>query len=303
MSVSRSFPSYSCLTLEQTSFSLNDLEQEHSDKFELNESNSEKILNFRKEQLRKDLLSKDKLPDRLDDSRCSNKLNDKLSERLNEKLRDKIAEKLIDRKLKGMDDLNPNHKLTRKMTDKLIDTEIALVSSIPDDQIRKRRTSRPRIILNRRSESLSMPRERAKINLNKTKRIVNANELGKIEFSDFKQTTVDVKTVGDHKAKESRFVKSREKIRDLINKTKLKHSKSKSKDTNSKDNRSMKPNKLERSRSQEEFSDFKRKRSSRVLDDLDTINTANHLYSREILMSRAKRNTLKVTILIVLAFV
>lgn len=235
-----------------------------------------------------------------------------------------MNEKMIDKKLKDFDEqVNKfNKKLTEQLSDILIDNEISMLSSIPDDQIRKRRTSRPRIILNRRSDSLSMPREKAKINLkknlNRHKKLVK--DLRSIEIKDFdtndlkaKETTnkiVKKSNVKDKKKEHltEKMVKTKtNKILNLINKAKIKHTKrsTNKNSTNSKDNKSIKPFKLERSRSQEEFSNLKNKRKSRFGRDLEQVGCKlvnRQLYSRELLMNRAKRKTLKMTALIVFAF-
>ena len=88
----------------------------------------------------------------------------------------------------------------------------------------------------------------------------------------------------------------------LISKARLKHSKKSNESTDS-----IGPKPIKRSRSEEEFSNLKPKRSSRLSQDLSHTANGNlvnsQLYSREIIMSRAKRKTLKVTILIVVSFV
>ena len=326
MPTSRSYPSYSGLALEQQSFSLNDLEQETFEKIELTTSSSEKA-NLKKEKSFKDE------KDRLIDDRLIQKF-DKLNE-TTDKFNEKI--KVMDEQQTRTDKIRMNNKFTvsmkEKFNDKLIENEILLCS---DEQIRRRRESRPRIILNRRSDSLSMCGEKAKINLNRNKRLVK--DLRTIETKDFKKDSNKEIKIRDSKSsikngglsgskrinieelknlkdlndlarleevKEKRslasnYFKSKTiKIyQNLISKTK--HSKA------SNANESKRPSKLrlERSRSQEEFSNLKFKRSSRLDDELNhQVGLVNHhIYSREILMSRAKRRTLKVSLLIVLAF-
>lgn len=87
----------------------------------------------------------------------------------------------------------------------------------------------------------------------------------------------------------------------LMNRTKLEKLKSpKKSNKKSKEKDLLRPTKLERSRSQEEFS-RNSKMKGLIDDELDQVG-GYQLYSREILMSRAKRKTLKVTILIIVAF-
>lgn len=238
---------------------------------------------------------------------------DRIRERTNEKLLDKVNDKkqkvdLDEQTAKG------SKKLVEKLSDKLIDSEIALTFSIPDDQIRKRRTSRPRIILNRRSDSLSMSREKAKANLsrnlNRTRKLVR--DTRSIEVKDFKEKgpkEIKIKDPNAQKSPEPSLVSriasfKSNKVDNFISKTKLKYLKRTNESASSMD-KSAKP--IKRSRSQEEFSNLKLQRSSRLSHDLSQTANRNlvntQLYSREIIMSRAKRRTLIVSVLIVVAFV
>lgn len=218
------------------------------------------------------------------------KVNKRITqERTNEKLPDK-----------------PNDKKTIGDLDELIDSEIALVFSVPDEQIRKRRNSRPRIILNRRSDSLSISREKAKTNLKRNRSHKLVRDTRSIEIKDCRTKGVREIKIRDptEKRPESGLaskIATFKPIASLISKT-TKNSK-----RSNESSITLSAKQIKRSSSEQEFSNLKPKRTSRLSQDLGQRATGSlvntQLYSREIIMSRAKRRTLKVTILIVVSFV
>lgn len=266
--------------------------------------------NFWKERLGKEERKRETGERQQADSREStvNKAKERIKERTNDKLKVELEEQAS----------KVSKKLAEKLSDKLIDSEIALTFSIPDDQIRKRRTSRPRIILNRRSDSLSISREKARANfnrnLNRTRKLMR--DTRSIEVKDFRVKGPKEIKIRDPNAEApeqgprqqglvSRIASFKSnKMDNLISKTKLKYLKRSNESASSTD-KVDKP--IKRSRSQEEFSNLKLQRSSRLSHDPSQAANCNlvntQLYSREIIMSRAKRKTLLVSVLIVAAFV
>ena len=324
---SHSFPSYAGLTIDQSSS--NDPEPKR-DALSAQKQTGQKnpsqalrvenlVLRKANQNLRKQRLIKESTNEESEEqAEFLRGSEESIGGRMNKKNRErreneKLSDRPNDKKLKGDPDEQAGQtgqKLAESLSDQLIDSEIALVFSMPDEQIRKRRNSRPRIILNRRSDSLSISREKAKAGLSRNRTHKLMRDTRSIEIKDCRTKgtrEIKIKDPNAEKTPQQTGLASKiatrlaafKPIASLIRRT----SKNSKRSNASLIGQSAKQ--LKRSSSEQELSNLKPKRTSRLSQDLgqtgSLVNT--QLYSREIIMSRAKRRTLKVTILIVVSFV